>query len=43
MDSTTILIIAIAASLIAVTGVAIYTSFGPPSVKLADPYDDHED
>lgn len=29
--------------LIAITGLAVYTSFGPPSAELGDPFDDHED
>lgn len=29
--------------LIAITGFAIYTSFGPPSAELGDPFEDHED
>jgi len=29
--------------LIVVTGIAIYTSFGPPSAELSDPFEDHED
>jgi PsbN protein len=43
MEPATVLIISVAAVLIAVTGFAIYTSFGPPSKQLADPFDDHED
>lgn len=31
------------AVLVALTGLSIYTSFGPPSKKLTDPFDDHED
>jgi len=29
--------------LVAITGMAIYTSFGPPSKDLDDPFDDHDD
>ncbi|NJK27768.1 MAG: photosystem II reaction center protein PsbN [Coleofasciculaceae cyanobacterium SM2_3_26] len=43
MDSTTTLVLAIAAFLIAITGFSVYTAFGPPSKKLADPFDEHED
>jgi PsbN protein len=43
MDSATVLIISIGAFLVAITGFSIYTSFGPPSKQLADPFDDHED
>lgn len=28
---------------IAITGLSIYTAFGPPSSELADPFDDHDD
>ncbi|MCM0592163.1 MAG: photosystem II reaction center protein PsbN [Gloeotrichia echinulata IR180] len=43
MESATVLIISVAAVVTAITGFAIYTSFGPPSKELADPYEDHED
>jgi PsbN protein len=43
MDSATVLIISIGSVLVAVTGVAIYTAFGPPSTELSDPFEDHED
>lgn len=43
MESSTFLIISIGAFLVAITGFAIYISFGPPSRQLADPFDDHED
>ncbi|MCT7951536.1 photosystem II reaction center protein PsbN [Ancylothrix sp. C2] len=43
MESATVLSISIAVVLVALTGFAIYTSFGPPSKELADPFDDHED
>lgn len=29
--------------LLALTGFSIYTSFGPPSKQLEDPFEDHED
>ena len=35
--------ISFVAILIAITGFAIYTSFGPPSAQLSDPFEDHED
>jgi PsbN protein len=35
--------ITLVAILVALTGLSIYTSFGPPSKKLADPFDDHDD
>jgi len=28
---------------VAITVASIYTSFGPPSKQLNDPFDDHED
>jgi PsbN protein len=43
MEPATVLIISVAAVLIAATAMAVYTSFGPPSKELADPYDEHED
>ncbi len=43
MDSATVLGFTIAAILIAITGYAIYTAFGPPSAQLSDPFEDHED
>jgi PsbN protein len=43
MDSATVLIIAIGAIVVAITGFAIYTAFGPPSTQLSDPFEDHED
>ncbi|MGB7443599.1 MAG: photosystem II reaction center protein PsbN [Coleofasciculaceae cyanobacterium] len=43
MESATVLIICIAVVLIAVTAFSIYTSFGPPSAELSDPFEDHED
>ncbi|ESA37821.1 photosystem ii reaction centre n protein [Leptolyngbya sp. Heron Island J] len=43
MDSATVLIISVGAVVIAFTGLAVYTAFGPPSKQLADPFDDHED
>jgi len=43
MESATVLSISLAAVLVAVTGFAVYTSFGPPSKQLSDPFEDHED
>ncbi len=43
MDSTTVLVISVAAIVVAITALSIYTSFGPPSKELGDPYEDHED
>jgi len=35
--------IAVLAVLLGLTGFGIYTSFGPPSKQLDDPFDDHDD
>ncbi|MEB3249487.1 MAG: photosystem II reaction center protein PsbN [Microcystaceae cyanobacterium] len=43
METATVLSITFAAILIAITGFAIYTAFGPPSAELSDPFEDHED
>ncbi len=43
MEPATVLSISVAAVVIAITGVAIYTSFGPPGKELSDPFEDHED
>lgn len=43
MDSATVLIISVGSLLVAFTGFAVYTAFGPPSKQLSDPYEDHED
>lgn len=43
MESATVLIICLGAALVAITGYAIYTAFGPPSAELSDPFEEHED
>ncbi|MBO3458943.1 photosystem II reaction center protein PsbN [Aetokthonos hydrillicola Thurmond2011] len=43
MESTTVLVVSVAAIVIAITAVSIYTSFGPPSKNLSDPFEDHDD
>ncbi|MFW6296451.1 MAG: photosystem II reaction center protein PsbN [Halothece sp.] len=43
MEPATVLSIGIVGTLIAVTGLSIYFSFGPPSAELSDPFEDHED
>jgi PsbN protein len=43
MDSATVLIISVGVFLVALTGLSIYTAFGPPSKELSDPFEDHED
>jgi PsbN protein len=35
--------IAMIAALLGLTGIGMYLSFGPPSQKLQDPFDDHDD
>jgi len=35
--------LAVLAVLLALTGFGVYTAFGPPSRKLTDPFDDHDD
>ncbi len=43
LDPGLVLGVSFSAILVAITGMAIYTSFGPPSKELADPFEDHED
>ncbi len=43
MESATVLSIGIGVVLAIITGLAIYTAFGPPAAELSDPFDDHED
>jgi len=43
MESATVFIISVATVVIALTGYAVYTAFGPPSQVLDDPFEDHED
>jgi PsbN protein len=42
-EPATVLIITVAAIIIAITGYAIYTAFGPPGKTLMDPFEEHED
>ena len=35
--------LAVLAVLLALTGFGVYTAFGPPSKRLTDPFDDHDD
>ena len=37
------LALAVFAVLLALTGFGLYTAFGPPSRRLDDPFDDHDD
>jgi PsbN protein len=43
MEPAIVLGITFAVILIGITGFAIYPDFGPPSAKLSDPFEDHED
>ncbi|MDZ8184435.1 MAG: photosystem II reaction center protein PsbN [Nostoc sp. ChiSLP02] len=43
MEPAIVLSISVCAFLIAITAYGIYTSFGPPSKELGDPFEDHED
>ncbi|MGK7898284.1 MAG: photosystem II reaction center protein PsbN [Xenococcus sp. (in: cyanobacteria)] len=43
MEPAIVLSITLAAILVAITGYSIYTAFGPPSLELDDPFEDHED
>ncbi|HAX89113.1 MAG TPA: photosystem II reaction center protein PsbN [Cyanobacteria bacterium UBA11162] len=43
MEPAIVLSISIGAIVIAITAFSIYTSFGPPSAELSDPFEDHED
>jgi PsbN protein len=43
MEAAMALNISLAVALVGLAGYAVYISFGPPSVELDDPFDDHED
>lgn len=43
LEPATAVIMAIGAFLLGITALSIYTSFGPPSRELSDPFEDHED
>ncbi len=43
MEPAIVLSISIGVILVAITGYSIYTAFGPPSLELDDPFEDHED
>ncbi|NJR66236.1 MAG: photosystem II reaction center protein PsbN [Leptolyngbyaceae cyanobacterium CRU_2_3] len=42
-EPATVVSWAIALTVVLLTGITIYLSFGPPSKQLADPFEDHED
>jgi len=43
METATVLSIFISSLLLGVTGYSIYTSFGPISRELRDPFEEHEE
>ncbi|HBB35020.1 MAG TPA: photosystem II reaction center protein PsbN [Cyanobacteria bacterium UBA8803] len=43
MEPAIVLSIFIGIVVIGITAASIYTSFGPPSAQLSDPFEDHED
>jgi PsbN protein len=43
METATILSIFISGLLLGITGYSVYTSFGPVSKELRDPFEEHED
>ena len=43
METATILSIFISGLLFGITGYSVYTSFGPISKELRDPFEEHED
>jgi PsbN protein len=43
MEPATVLSISLAAIVIGIAVLTIYTSFGPPAKELRDPFEEHED
>jgi PsbN protein len=43
MEPAVVLSVSLISVVVAITGYAIYTSFGPPSAQLSDPFEEHED
>ncbi|BAZ07718.1 photosystem II reaction center protein PsbN [Calothrix sp. NIES-3974] len=43
MEPAVVLTISVGAVVVAITAMSLYTSFGPPSKQLDDPFDDHDD
>jgi len=43
METATLLIIFVSSLLLGVTSYSIYSSFGPASKNLRDPFEEHED
>jgi PsbN protein len=43
METASILIIFISSLFVGIAGYSVYTSFGPSSQNLRDPFEEHED
>lgn len=43
IEPATATVVAIGVFVLGITILSIYTSFGPPSRELSDPFEDHED
>jgi|TARA_B110000208_G_C11626436_1_gene379209 PsbN protein len=43
METASILIIFMSSLLVGITGYSVFTSFGPASQVLRDPFEEHED
>jgi PsbN protein len=43
MEPAIVLTISVGVAIMVITGFSIYTSFGPPSKELGDPFEDHDD
>ncbi|BAC90942.1 photosystem II reaction center protein PsbN [Gloeobacter violaceus] len=43
MTVAQVFVVGILVALVLITAFAVYTAFGPPSKKLADPFEMHED
>lgn len=43
IEPATAAVVAIGVFVLGITILSIYTSFGPPSKELSDPFEDHED
>ena len=43
IEPAIVLSISVVIALIAITIMSIYTSFGPPSKELGDPFEEHEE
>ncbi|MEI6381271.1 MAG: photosystem II reaction center protein PsbN [Cyanobacteriota bacterium ELA615] len=43
MEPAIVVSVTLLSVVVAITGYAVYTAFGPPSAQLDDPFEDHED